>query len=176
MVANQAKPKKPKAKAKAKMGRPSKYTKALSESICSRIAGGESLVRICKSPNMPNRVTVLRWIASDEDFCNRYARAREAQADCLFEEILEIADNGSNDTYVDKDGKECIDYDVIARSKLRVDARKWAAAKLAPKKYGDKIQQEISGKDGQPLSAPVNNIILTPEKLEEVARRLSSEV
>lgn len=148
----------------------------MSDRICSRIAAGESLVKICRDSKMPGRSTVMHWILSDNEFRDKYARAKEICAEVFADEIIEIADDGTNDTYVDDNGNDKIDYDVIARSKLRVDARKWAASKLAPKKYGEKLQQEITGKDGAPLAAPVTQVMLTPEKLEEVARRLSDEV
>ncbi len=73
-----------------------------------------------------------------------YVRAREDQADTLADEIVAIADDGSNDTY-EKDGVVLTNQDVVARSRLRVDARKWVAAKLKPKKYGDKVDVEHSG-------------------------------
>ncbi|HCE6991259.1 TPA: hypothetical protein NOV39_001187 [Pseudomonas aeruginosa] len=80
--------------------------------------------------------------------CESSTRAREAQADTLAEEILQIADDGSNDTYTDDEGRTHVDYDHISRSKLRVDARKWLASKMAPKKYGDRITNEHTGANG----------------------------
>lgn len=133
------------------MGRPSDFTQELVDLICERIAEGESLRKICADEDMPNKATVFRWLAADETFSDQYARAREAQADVLADEIVNIADDGSNDTYTDDEGKVRTDQDVIARSRLRVDARKWVASKLKPKVYGDKVQQEVSGKDGGAL-------------------------
>jgi hypothetical protein len=92
----------------------------------------------------------MRWIEAHPDFRNQYARAREAQADRMAEEILEIADDGRNDTYTDEDGNERTNQEIVARSRLRVDARKWLAAKMAPKKYGDKI--EHVGNPDEPLN------------------------
>ena len=100
---------------------------------------------------MPSRYSVNRWLATNPEFRNQYAHAREEQADVYVEQIIEIADDGLNDTYLDDEGNTKVDHDVIARSKLRVDARKWVASKLAPKKYGDKITQEITGVDGAPI-------------------------
>ena len=160
------------------IGRPSKYSDALTEVICGRIANGESLVRICLDPLMPSRSSVILWLTQYEGFSVRYARAREAQADYLLEELVQIADDGSNDTYISEDGKELTNQDVIARSRLRVDARKWVIAKLAPKKYGEKISQEITGKDGKDL--PSNQQILnipanaTPAQIEALARGLGA--
>lgn len=127
------------------MGRPSGYTDELADLICERLAEGESLVQICKDDDMPGVSTVFRWLASNAAFRDTYARAREVQAERLADEIVEIADEGRRDTYIDDEGRERTNYDVIARSKLRVDARKWIASKLAPKKYGEKVQQEHSG-------------------------------
>ncbi len=112
--------------------------------ICASLASGEPLVRICKDESKPHVSTVYRWIAANDAFRDMYVRAREDQADTLADEIVAIADDGSNDTY-EKDGVVLTDHEVVARSKLRVDARKWVAAKLKPKKYGDKVDVAHSG-------------------------------
>jgi hypothetical protein len=88
---------------------------------------------------MPSQTAVFNWLAKYPDMLEKYARARESQADVLFDEILEIADEGKRDTYIDENGVERTDHDVVARSRLRVDARKWMAGKLRPKKYGDSL-------------------------------------
>ena len=75
----------------------------------------------------------------------RYTRAREAQADKFFREIIEIADDASGDYVTTGDGMTIVDHENIQRSRLRVDARKWAAARLAPKKYGDHISHDVKG-------------------------------
>jgi hypothetical protein len=96
---------------------------------------------------MPSTATVCRWLADGGAFREQYARAREVMADALFEEILEIADDGSND-YMTRvqDGREVevVNHDHIQRSKLRFEARRWMLAKLNPKKYGEKL--ELGGK------------------------------
>ena len=130
-------------------GRPSKYTQALADSICEHIAGGKSLVSWCKAEEgRPSYTSVMRWLEANESFRENYARARQDQADYLAEEIVQIADDGLNDTYTDEEGNERTNQDVIARSRLRVDARKWYASKLAPKKYGDKMA--VGGADDLP--------------------------
>lgn len=63
----------------------------------------------------------------------------------MAEETIEIADNGTNDTYTKEDGSEGVNSDVVQRSRLRVDARKWFLSKMMPKVYGDKITQEHTG-------------------------------
>ena len=131
------------------MARPSKFTQKLADKICERIADGESLRAICEGGAEPNKSTVLRWLADENsaEFRDQYARAREVQADTLFDQILSIADDGSNDTYETLDGREVVNHDHIQRSRLRVDARKWMAGKLAPKKYGDKLDLNHGAQD-----------------------------
>ena len=172
------KPKLPK-KTAAKKGRPSKYTDELVQIICSRIANGESLVSICLDEAMPSRSSVLLWLSESTSFSDRYAHAREAQADFLLDELVQIADDGRNDTYTSDDGRELTNQDVIARSRLRVDARKWVIAKLAPKKYSDKITQEITGLDGKDLIQTKTANEMTDDELAAViaiSRSSSSRV
>ena len=126
---------------KRKTGRPSLYTEVLAAEICRRLAEGETLRSVCRDKAMPDKATVLRWLADKKkaDFREQYVYAREMQADALFDEALEIADDASGDWTEDKDGKKVVDHENIQRSRLRVDTRKWAAGKMAPKKYGDKL-------------------------------------
>jgi hypothetical protein len=154
------------------MGRPSKFTLKAADGICERLAGGESLRTICASESMPPMATVFRWLAAHRSFREQYARAREAQADALADEILNIADDSTGDTYTDDDGVEHTNHEVVARSKLRVDARKWLAAKLRPKVYGEKLQQELSGPNGGPIA----QISMSNRQFEEIARNLLAEV
>ena len=100
---------------------------------------------------MPHQATVFRWLQAHEAFRERYTRAREAQADALFDELLTIADDGRNDWMaIHGDDGEVVGYkengEALRRSALRIDARKWMASKLQPKKYGDKIAH--TGPDG----------------------------
>lgn len=115
------------------------FTQQIADLICEALAEGHSLRSICAADDMPSKSTVFKWLREQPDFSDQYARAREAQADCLFDDILEIADDGRNDKYTDDEGNTRTDHDVIARSKLRVDARKWMAAKLRPRVYGEKL-------------------------------------
>lgn len=115
---------------------------------------GETLRQICRDEGMPDKSTVLRWLASNAEFCDQYARAREIQADHWADEVVEIADDGSND-WMERETKAgtitVVDHENINRSRLRVDTRKWLMTKAAPKKYGDKVTNELVGKDGGPI-------------------------
>lgn len=134
---------------KGKTGRPSSFTQAKADAICERLAKGESLRSICVDAAMPDQNSVYRWLRSFEAFRQQYARAREDQAETIFDEMLGIADDSSRDTVTKEndDGStyETVDHDHIQRSKLRIEARKWVLGKLAPKKYGEKQQIEHSG-------------------------------
>lgn len=139
-----------------KKGRPGTYTEELGEQICEEIAtSNKGMKAICEGLGL-KVMTVLCWLCEThrnyiEDFAKLYARAKEMQAEMLAEEILQIADDGSNDTYTDEDGNEKTDHDVIARSRLRVDSRKWIASKLKPKKYGDKMDVTSGGEQIAPI-------------------------
>lgn len=122
------------------MARPSSFSQETADIICERLSLGESMRSICSDEEMPDQTTVYRWLRSQEEFRLQYARAREEQADSVFEEMLEIADDGRRDYSVDEDGREIVDHDHIQRSKLRVETRKWMLGKMAPKKYGDRLQ------------------------------------
>lgn len=132
------------AKATAKVGRPSSFSEEIAERICSQLADGKSLRKICLADDMPHSVTVFRWLAERDEFRSQYARAREAQADALFDEALDIADDGINDWVADREEEDGFRYngDAVQRSKLRIDTRKWMAGKLRPKVYGDKVALE----------------------------------
>ncbi|EMT3045606.1 terminase small subunit-like protein [Neisseria meningitidis] len=121
---------------KRKLGRPTDYTKDMADNICEKISGGLSLRAICAEPGMPARGTVYRWLIENADFQDQYARAREKQADYFAEEIIEIADSAEAESAA------------VSKAKLQIDARKWAASKIAPKKYGDKTELDVKSSDG----------------------------
>ena len=123
-------------------GRPTGYNQKIVDIICERLADGESLRTICSDDDMPGTSSVCRWLAAHEEFREQYALARESQADSIFDEILNIADDGRNDWMLRKFGGDerwVENGEAIRRSQLRIDARKWMAGKLRPKKYSDKI-------------------------------------
>ena len=125
------------------MARPCEYNHDVADTICERLVEGESLRSICRDPDMPAVSTVFRWLRMVEGFSEQYARAKESQADTYADEIVAIADR---DAAIDDDNAV-----MTARDRLRIDARKWVAAKLKPKRYGDRIAQEITGGEGGPV-------------------------
>jgi hypothetical protein len=124
-----------------------KKSQALIDTLCERIANGESLRSICKDKAMPGLSTVFAWLAADAKFQEQYARARETQADVFADELVAIADEAPNlVTHGEGDQVEvALDSAAIAHQRLRIDTRKWVASKLKPKKYGDKLDVEHAG-------------------------------
>jgi hypothetical protein len=124
-----------------KMGRPSKYSDEVAHEICTRLGLGESLRKICRDDDMPSLASVMSWLTTKPDFLEQYTRAREIQAETQFDELVDIVDQPPELNYVtDKNGELIevkFDSSYVAWMKLRVDTRKWTAARMAPKKYGD---------------------------------------
>ncbi len=138
-------------------GRPRLFSDEIANRICDRIANGESLNRICEDSALPSRETVRRWLRDLPDFCGKYARAREDQVEHFLDQVVEIADAagqaprplGESKAESGGDTKPAVDQLNLAR--LRIDARKWAAARLAPRRYGDRIAAEHSYPEGLPV-------------------------
>jgi len=129
-----------------------RYRPALAARLCERLGAGEPLSLICREPGMPSATAVLAWLADPRraDFQAALARAREARADALVDEILSIADDATG-------------AEQVQRSKLRVDTRRWLAAKLAPAKYGEASSLEITGPGGGAI------MVDRPERLSREA-------
>lgn len=155
MTQAKAKPVKAKAnvvKAKPKRvpkpnGRPSTFDAAKAKIICEMIVDGMSLRKACLDVNIPPS-TFLRWCDDHPELGEQYAKHRRLQAELLAAELLEIADDKTNDVIVTEDGRMIANTEFISRSRLRVDTRKWILSKMLPKIYGDKIA--IGGADDLP--------------------------
>lgn len=112
--------------------------------IFKTIEDGKSL-RYALSKIPLSTKTFYEWLEKDEEKVKLYARATEERAEAILDEMIDIVDNNTNDVNVLEDGKEVVNNDVIQRSRLRYDARKWLVSKLNPKKYGDKIDMTTGG-------------------------------
>lgn len=136
---------------KNKGGRPSSYTPEMGARIVERIIDGDSCITIGKDPSFPAERTIYNWIGCNEEFRAMYLEAKSICAERMGEELLEIADDGRNDWMEKNGGGYAVDHEHVGRSKLRVDTRKWLMCHLAPKRFGAKVAQEISGPDGGPV-------------------------
>lgn len=112
------------------------YNQRWADIICEMLINGESLRAICSADDMPAISTVMKWLHQNPDFAEQYARAREAQQDTYADEITFIADTEPDPQ----------------RARVRIDARKWHASKLSPKKYGDKVDLTHGNPDGSPIT------------------------
>lgn len=126
-------------------GRPTGYSLKIADEIIKKIENGQSVRFIGQEDDMPAESTIHEWLKKHSEFSEKYVRAKEAYADSVFEEILEIADDSRND-WVERETRRgsfiALNDEAIGRARLRVDARKWMLGKLAPKKYGDKLEIE----------------------------------
>jgi len=128
-------------------GRPSSYNEETAEALCEAIAQGAALYKLCEDrENWPAEKTVYQWLERFPAFAQSYARARERQQDRAADEMIEIAATEPDPQ----------------RARVMIDARKWRASKLAPKKYGDKIEVEQTvehrfvARIPEPSSTPVD--------------------
>lgn len=111
------------------------YSQDVADRICAEIADGLSLRTVCNADDMPSRVSVFRWIRENEDFKDRFDRARKEGAHALVDDMQGLAD----DETLDPNSR-----------RIRVDTRKWIASKMLPKVYGEKVQ--LSGdENGSPI-------------------------
>lgn len=136
-------------------GRPSDYNLEIAASICGLISCGESLSAVCRMEGMPSKPTVLRWIAKHEEFRNQYREAKSESQDAVVEQIFDILD----EVPLPHPVTGAVDAGAVTWAKNRADARKWYLAKIAPKKYGDKISAEHTGVDGTALMPTTIRIV-----------------
>jgi hypothetical protein len=123
------------------------YTPEIGQRICAKMVGGKSLRSICDMEGMPCKQTVMTWLQKHPEFLEIYRIAQQERAEGYFEEIADIADDGSNDWMSNNDPDNPgykFNGEHFGRSRLRVDTRKWICAKMNPKKYGDKIDVDGS--------------------------------
>lgn len=141
------------------MGRPSDYTPQLAIAICAELADGISLRAIARRDDMPAMSTIFKWLSIHADFAEQYARAKEESADAMTEDILDISDAPPMMT-TNKNGDPIVDSGAETMRKTRIDARKWIAAKLKPKKYGDKLDAKIEHSGGMTVTIQPSDVSL----------------
>ena len=152
--------------AERRTGRPTRYNQIIANEICRQIAEGNSLRAITTQEDLPGLSTIMQWLSKESEFrqsfTEQYARAKQAQADMIADDILYIAEHEPD----------------VNRARLMVDARKWYAGKLKPKKYGDIKQLDVSGgvdirisPSSKPVGAGTSQIQhKTPAMIEDKAK------
>lgn len=149
------------------MGRPSTFTDEIFETICQRLENGEVLRQICDDDAMPDRSTVLRWIANDDGKRRRYDSARQACVEFWSDEIIQIATDGSRDTIIDERGRAKCDHEWVARSRLRIDTIKFLMTKINPLKWGDKLPEAAAARQ---MEIEAQNQIAEQNKITRIER------
>jgi hypothetical protein len=130
-------------------GRPTRYSAALAERLCGELAAGRTLTDVCRDPGMPADRTVHAWVARDhKGFTKIYKQAREAGCYAMGDQIVDIADDVSDDIIVRqaKDGSTIAvpNPENIKRATLRCSSRRWLIARMLPKQFGDKPEPIIT--------------------------------
>ena len=152
---------------------PTTYTKELADYLCERLANGESMRSVCRDDSTPAMSTVFKWIREIDEFSQQYDRAKLESADVLVEDMLDIADNqAAQEVEIDGNKTSAVTAVGVSHAKLRVDTRKWAASKLKPKKYGDRLQSDVNL--DATIKATTKNINL--EMSQEEATQLYQEI
>lgn len=123
------------------MARSSEFDQEIADRLCEWLAEGRSLNKFCELDGNPAQTTIRRWRESNPEFRSQYAQARIDQYYVYADQIIDIADDGLNDTYVDDKGNIRTDHDVVHRSKLRVESRKWLLSKRIPHEFGDRVSE-----------------------------------
>src|SRR4051812_6135696 len=141
-------------------------TSSNAERICALLAEGYTLRQIARELSFRSASAIVNWANEDAAFRERYVRAMELRSERMAEEIVEISDDGSND-WMKRQGLIVPDHENVQRSRLRVDTRKWLLSKMLPKKYGDRVTQEITGDAGAPLITRIELVPVDPPPRRE---------
>lgn len=157
-------------KSEKKLGRPTKFNDELAQDIIVTVATSPYGIRkICaQNPHFPTPETIRVWRYENKSFSAQYAQAKLDQANILAEECLEIADDSTFDIRVNDNGDEVINSEFVARSRLKIDTRKWLASKLLPKQYGDSFEKNKMEEENESLK---NEILQLREKLDAKFKR-----
>jgi len=132
--------------------RRSEYNEEIGREICEVIANTpKGIKQLCReNPHWPCMDTIFKWKRVHKSFAEQYTQAKRDQIEAYVEDIIDIADNATNDYCINGKGEEVLDNEHLHRSRLRIDTRKWLAGKLAPKIYGDKVQVENTNSNTDP--------------------------
>lgn len=138
-------------------GRPFKYDRIkVMKRLVQYMSAGMTLKEACQQPDMPNQAVILEWVTFDDNITELYLRARRAWSLYQAEKIVEIADDESRDQVPDGKGGFKSDNTAVNRDNLRVRTRQALMSRYHPKVFGEKIEQQVTGKDGAALQVVIN--------------------
>lgn len=152
-------------------GRDVTFDAAIAKSVCDQLAEGVSLRAVCRQEGMPSVGTFLGWVASSVPLAEQYASARARCLDAMAEQMLDIADTPQigEKTVLKPSGSEITKGDMVEHRRLQIETRKWLMAKMAPKKYGDKVQ--IGGAEDLPPVRTLGDVALR-DRIAELQAKL----
>lgn len=151
------------------VGRPLEYNQNIADKICDLVSFGKSLRYVSRQDDMPDLVTIYRWLQRFPEFSKQYDKAKSEQIDTLADEMIDISDDISSDTIVNENGKDVVNNTAVNRSRLMVDTRKWIAERMKPKKYGVRQEIEHSGK----IDSAMQIVLVTPtERLDSKVKEV----
>ncbi|WAL81325.1 terminase [Pandoraea sp. XJJ-1] len=151
------------------MGRQSTFSQEVADAICERVAEGEPLRAICREEGMPAWRTVYHWTEDIPEFAAHIARARVMGREAIFEDTLIIADTPEEgvETETSENGVKERRGDMLGHRKLKIETRFKLLAKWDPKKYGERLHNEVTGADGAPLQQVIRLHMTPVEELPE---------
>lgn len=127
-------------------GRRTLYCPPVAELICARVARGMTVGQACDLPGLPHEDTVYGWLRRHPEFAEAYVAARTAQAHRRFDQVWEIAEAATSET--------------AFLAKVRIDAARWQAARLAPTRYGERLERAKGGEGEEDGGRPRLNVII----------------
>lgn len=116
----------------------------IADQVIAGMRSGMSAFKACQAAGV-DQSKFNQWLNADPEMASEYARAREDLIERIAQEVLDLSDM---DVGEQPDGKK--DWAAVQKHKLQVDTRKWLLSKLAPKKFGDKL--ELTGDPDRPLA------------------------
>lgn len=131
-------------------GRPTDYSPEYVSDLLARVSCGEALHKICAEDGYPAKTTVFRWMYLHPEFRDKYHEAKAAAESAIAEEIFEILDEVPPAM-----ASGATDSGYVTWAKNRADARKWYLSKIAPRRYGDRIEQTLQGPGGESLNVGI---------------------
>lgn len=136
------------------MANPTKYTPEVAQKIYERAAAGETLARIGAGKAMPSKQTIQAWLRDNEEFQKGYFRAKRAWAAAKAEELEELGQSAIDAARGEDVDPKRLNALVCAINNQAANLR-WLISRMYPERYGDKVQAEISGKDGGAIEAAI---------------------
>ena len=133
----------------ARIGRPPEEVPVdIAAEVLHWLGEGKTLRAYCRQEGKPSYRAIYNWLDKDDEFSSRFAHARDLGEEVISQECLEIADDDAKDIYGELELPNAV---AVNRAKLRIETRLQLLAKWNPKKWGEKVQQEVTGVVGVQL-------------------------